>query len=167
MVHYFPSCFFRYHRLHNFDVVSVVRCRLFASSQNFAHLAISDETLRPHRVCNLCEELFVGETLLPSSKERFFLQSAVSWYLLKFTEYYFAGAHNQTVNEPTPEMTHFIFLESECFRRKILMQWNLFEMTSFFEENGIAIDKGRGHIFAIQRKRDQERYFLQFFTNFS
>ena len=131
MGHYFPSCFFRYHRLHNFDVVSVVRFRFCASRQDFAHLAISDEALRTHRVCNLCEEMFVGETLLPSSK--FFLQRAVSWCPLKFTEYYFAGAHGQTVHEPTPEMTHFIFSESECFRRKteywcneIFLKWLLF-----------------------------------------
>ena len=129
IVRYFARCFLRCPRCHHFDAASVVRCRFFASCRkHFAHFAISDEILRPHRVCNLCEGFFAGEISFPSSKERRCLQSPFSRCVLKSIEYLcFASAHIQ--KNQTPEMTHAIFSESECFRRKIMTQSNRFKLT--------------------------------------
>ena len=71
IVRYFARCFLRCPRCHDCDAASVVRCRFFASCRkHFAHFAISDEILRPHRVCDLCEEFFAGETFFSSSKKK-------------------------------------------------------------------------------------------------
>ena len=71
IVRYFARCFLRCPRCHHFDAASVVRCRFFASCRkHFAHFAISDEILRPHRVCDLCEGFFAVETFFPSSKKK-------------------------------------------------------------------------------------------------
>ena len=79
--------------------ISSLRCRLGCSlwllascRKHFAHFSISDEILGPHRVCNLymCEEFFVGEIFLPSSKERVYLQSGLSWCVVfKLLQYVF------------------------------------------------------------------------------
>ena len=59
---------------------------------------------------------------------------------------------------------HLIFSERGCFRRKIMTQSNRFELTSSFQENEVAIGKDRGHMFAIQRKKEKERFFFRLFT---
>ena len=50
---------------------------------------------------------------------------------------------------------HLIFLESECFRIKIMTQSNCFELTSFFYENEVATGKDSGPLFAIQRMKEK------------
>ena len=99
IVRYFARCFLRCPRCHHFDAATVVRCRFFASCRkHFALFAISAEIMSPHRVCNLCEGFFAGETFFPSSKERGCLRSPSSRCVLKSMEYFFASAH-----QPRPQ----------------------------------------------------------------
>ena len=47
-----------------------------------------------------------------------------------------------------------------------MTQSNCFELPSSFEENEVAIGNDRGHMFAIQRMKEKERFFFRFLTDF-
>ena len=48
---------------------------------------------------------------------------------------------------------HLIFLESGCFRRKIMTQSNRFELASFFSENEVAIGRQRSCLHSKEWKK--------------
>ena len=119
IVRYFARCFLRCPRCHDCDAASVVRCRFFASCRkHFAHFAISDEILRPHRVCDLCEGFFAGETSFPSSEKNVSCKALYHGVFSNRLKIFFSSAHIQKNQLTNTGNDAFDFLGKRVFSEK-------------------------------------------------